>query len=116
LTTPRAPYEEVLTELQGLTKSKLKSLLGVSDGLATLNYNRYKGFKAQPSKPAMWMYTGAVFQAMKPHGFDEAQEEYAQKHVRILSGLYGLLRPKDVIQPYRIDMGKKLSVGSCKNL
>ncbi|GAB5359434.1 hypothetical protein AAMO2058_000543700 [Amorphochlora amoebiformis] len=111
-----APMKSVLENLQKLSKPKLKSLLGVSDSLATLNHKRYSAFDDQPAKPCMWMYKGPAFQALSPQGFSEEAVEYAQGHVRILSGLYGLLRPCDEIKPYRIDMGKKLAIGDCKNL
>jgi cytoplasmic iron level regulating protein YaaA (DUF328/UPF0246 family) len=66
---------------------------------------RYKKFSGAFEKQAMFMYSGPAFQGMNPTKFDESQIEYAQNHVRILSGLYGLLKPCDAIKPYRIDMG-----------
>jgi uncharacterized protein len=93
-----------------MSKGQLKALLGVSDSLASLNFSRYKNFDKQADKQAMWLYSGPAFKALSPQGFGPKQIAFAQAHLRILSGLYGLLRPCDGVRPYRLDMGKKLKV------
>eukprot|EP00466_Bigelowiella_natans_P020295 jgi/Bigna1/90988/estExt_fgenesh1_pg.C_850032 len=108
--------QDVLGELRSLTKPKLQSLLGINDNLGKLNYQRYKDWDDLPPKQAMWMYSGPAFKALGPEKFTADNVDYAQSHVRILSGLYGLLKPCDLIKPYRIDMGKKLQVNGCKDL
>jgi cytoplasmic iron level regulating protein YaaA (DUF328/UPF0246 family) len=101
----------VINELQKHSTAQLKALLGVSDKLAQLNHERYREFDKQPAKQAMFAFSGPAFQTLAPLTFSDADVAYAQQHVRILSGVYGVLRPCDLIRPYRLDMGKKLKVG-----
>ena len=102
--------------MQGLSRAKLRTLLGVSDSLTSLNFGRYKNFDEQTEKQAAWLYDGPAFRALGASDFSSAQVQRLQASVRILSGLYGILRPCDLVRPYRLDMGKRLSVGSCKDL
>lgn len=97
---------------RNLTLGKLKSLMDLSDDLARLNRDRFRNFESAPAhdrlRPAIYAFAGDTYQ-----GFDAASLEpdalrYAQDHLRILSGLYGLLRPLDGIQPYRLEMGSRL--------
>ncbi len=102
------------------SSSDLKKLMSISDKLADLNRDRYKqfskSFTKKNSKQAMFAFTGDVYQGLEASSFTEKQLEYAQDHVRMLSGLYGILRPFDVIQPYRLEMGTKLKTERGKNL
>jgi cytoplasmic iron level regulating protein YaaA (DUF328/UPF0246 family) len=97
---------------RGLTLGDLKKLMSISDDLARLNRDRFKAFQAEPddqiTRPAALAFNGDTYQGLQAGTFDDAQMSYAQDHLRILSGLYGLLRPMDAIQPYRLEMGSRL--------
>jgi hypothetical protein len=90
-----------------LPKKKLAELMHISDKLATLNAARFRGFEAQPSRPAIFAFAGDVYAGFEAHSLDEDALLFAQDHLRILSGLYGLLRPLDEIRPYRLEMGTR---------
>ena len=99
----------------------IASLMGLSDKLATLNFDRYQSWKASKvvsnnTKPSMLVFKGDVYQGLDAENFNSNQLRFAQKHLRILSGLYGILRPMDVIKPYRLEMGTKLQTPKGKNL
>ena len=99
----------------------IASLMGLSDKLATLNFDRYQSWKASKvvsndTKPSMLVFKGDVYQGLDAENFNSNQLKFAQKHLRILSGLYGILRPMDVIKPYRLEMGTKLQTSKGKNL
>ena len=99
----------------------IASLMGLSDKLATLNFDRYHSWKASKvvsndTKPSMLVFKGDVYQGLDAKNFNSNQLKFAQKHLRILSGLYGILRPMDVIKPYRLEMGTKLQTSKGKNL
>lgn len=103
------------------TPAQLKALMGISDKLAALNHARFQSFDSQHytlknAKPALFLFKGDVYDPMPVAQYDEATLAYAQAHLRILSGFYGLLRPLDLIQPYRLEMGTRLSVGKSKDL
>lgn len=95
-----------------LTRAKIKSLMGISEKLADLNYERFQTFaangKASSVKQAALAFNGDVYQGLDANTLDADDLEFAQDHLRILSGLYGLLRPLDAIQPYRLEMGSRL--------
>ncbi len=103
-----------------LSAAQLKSLMGISDDLAQLNHDRFKAFKANPdqsvTKPAVYAFNGDTYQGFDVKSLDEGSLLWAQDHLRILSGLYGLLRPLDAIQPYRLEMGSRLKTAAGKNL
>lgn len=101
----------VVKHLQKLSLAQLKSLLGVSDNLAKLNHSRYKQFEKQEQKQAMFSFAGPAFKCLGAPTLSAEDVEFAQSHLRILSGVYGILRPCDLIRPYRLDMGKKLKIG-----
>ena len=90
----------------------IKTLMGVSDALAELNAERFKAFQIEPpadvTKPAALAFNGDVYQGLEAKSFTRDDMAFAQDHVRILSGLYGLLRPMDAIQPYRLEMGTRV--------
>jgi hypothetical protein len=99
-----------------LSKNKLASLMHISDSLAALNADRYRGFEEQPERPAIFAFAGDVYAGFEVHSLDEQAVLFAQDHLRILSGLYGLLRPLDRIRPYRLEMGTKWAPGRKKDL
>ena len=92
------------------TVAELRSLMSISDDLARLNRERFQAF--QPDSldgvQAAFAFAGDVYEGLQARTLDAAGLDYAQGHVRILSGLYGLLRPLDRIQPYRLEMGTRL--------
>ncbi|MEM8937175.1 MAG: peroxide stress protein YaaA [Pseudomonadota bacterium] len=94
-----------------LTRAKLKSLMSISDALADLNYERFQAFSTRArkgTKPAALAFNGDVYLGLEAKTLDADDLAFAQDHLRILSGLYGLLRPLDAIMPYRLEMGSKL--------
>ena len=93
--------------LKGLSISELKSLMPISDKLVELNIKRFENFGKpdNPKKPAVFLFTGATFDGLSIRSFDEDSYDYVQRNLRILSGLYGILKPFDIIQPYRLEMG-----------
>ena len=112
-------------KLVGQLKKKepkdIASLMGLSDKLATLNYDRYQSWTASKkassdSKPSMLVFKGDVYQGLQAEDLTVKEMDFAQKHVRILSGLYGILRPLDLMKPYRLEMGTKLQTAQGKNL
>lgn len=90
-----------------LSKARMKQIMPVSDALVDLNYARYRGFYDQPERPAAFAFNGDVYTGLAARSLEEPALAYAQDHVRILSGLYGLLKPLDNIRPYRLEMGTK---------
>jgi len=124
-TAATAPvFQKDIKELVGIMKKKsaksIRELMGVSDNLAELNVARYKSFEkeftADNSKQALLAFKGDVYQQLNVEKYTEKEFDFAQEHVRILSGLYGILRPLDLIQPYRLEMGIKLENKKGKNL
>ncbi|WP_392537034.1 peroxide stress protein YaaA [Legionella sp. 227] len=105
------------------TKSanEIAALMDLSKDLAELNYNRYQSFDLEEKVlshlyPALFLFQGDVYQGLKAATWEQKTVEYSQNHLRILSGLYGLLKPLDSIQPYRLEMGVRLENPSGKNL
>ncbi len=98
-----------------LSAKKLGALMSISDSLAKLNYDRFKAFEdrstPENSKPAALTFAGDTYTGLEAGSLDAEELDYAQDHLRILSGLYGLLKPKDAIQPYRLEMGSRLKSG-----
>jgi len=90
-----------------LSAKKLGELMHISDALAKLNAERFRGFEEAPERPAIFAFAGDVYMGFEVKSLDEEAILYAQDHLRILSGLYGLLRPLDEIRPYRLEMGTK---------
>lgn len=97
---------------RGLSLGDLKSLMSISDDLARLNRDRFAAFAAEPApeavKPAALAFNGDTYQGLEAKTLSADDLHWAQDHLGILSGLYGLLRPLDAIQPYRLEMGSKL--------
>ena len=98
----------------------LKSLMSISEKLASENVARYKQFKPRGyethGKRAVDAFVGDVYRGLDVSDFKKGDYDFAQKHLRILSGLYGILRPLDMMQPYRLEMGTKLANERGKNL
>ncbi|MEM7212240.1 MAG: peroxide stress protein YaaA [Pseudomonadota bacterium] len=103
-----------------LTQAELRKLMGISEPLAKLNQQRFKAFAEVPSedvvKPAALAFDGDTYQGLEARTLDEGDMAYAQRRLRILSGLYGVLRPLDRIQPYRLEMGSRLATRGAKTL
>lgn len=97
---------------KNLTLGGLKALMDISDDLARLNRDRFAAFAAEPVaeavRPAMLAFNGDTYQGLEARTLEPEDLQWAQDHLRILSGLYGLLRPLDAIQPYRLEMGSRL--------
>lgn len=112
--------ETLVNELQALTPRKISSLMGISEKLGSLNYERYVDwhlpFTKDNAKQAVLAFKGDVYTGLEAETFSAAEFRFAQKHLRILSGLYGVLRPLDLIQPYRLEMGTKFANPRGKNL
>ena len=108
-TTPRfADEAKTLAHAAAhLTQKKLSELMHISPALAKLNADRYRDFDTLPERPAMFAFAGDVYTGLEAKTLDEAAVDYAQDHVRMLSGLYGLLRPLDLMRPYRLEMGTR---------
>jgi len=107
-------------KLKTLSAKKLGALMKISDALSALNYDRNQSwqtpFTPANSKQAIYAFTGEVFKGIDAASLPPAKIPAMQQQVRILSGLYGLLKPLDLIQPYRLEMGTKLQVGRAANL
>lgn len=97
---------------RALSLGKLKDLMGLSDDLARLNRDRFRTFAAEPEaeamRPAAFAFAGDTYVGLDTRSLDADALSYAKGHLRILSGLYGVLRPFDAIQPYRLEMGSRL--------
>ncbi len=107
-------------KLKTLSRKKLSDLMKISDELANLNYERNQNWQApfelENAKQAVFAFTGEVFRGIDVNTLSEDKIPTLQNRLRILSGLYGLLKPLDLIQPYRLEMGTKLKVGATENL
>ena len=112
--------QNLIDTLRTLPQSKLCSLMSISSKLAALNEQRYQDwslpFTTSNAKQAIMAFKGDLYTGFTFEDYNEKDFAYAQKHLRILSGLYGLLRPLDLIQPYRLEMGTKLATPQGKNL
>jgi uncharacterized protein len=111
---------KLIHKLRTLSKKKLMDLMDISADLAALNFERYLSFEpglpVNRSKQAVLAFHGDVYLGMEATEFEDSDFEFAQENLRILSGLYGVLRPLDLIQPHRLEMGTQLAVGRRKNL
>lgn len=105
--------QQLIDSLRTLQPADLRKLMGISDKLAGLNAARYAEWR-QPfdlgnARQALYAFQGDVYVGLEANTFDAADRAFAQKHLRILSGLYGMLRPLDLMQPYRLEMGTRLA-------
>ncbi|MEL7798696.1 peroxide stress protein YaaA [Idiomarina loihiensis] len=112
--------EELVEVCRQLSPQQLGSLMKISDKLAGLNAARFeqwqRPFNEENARPAMFAFNGDVYTGLDAASLNSAAIDTAQKQLRILSGLYGLLRPLDLMQPYRLEMGTKLDNPKGKNL
>ncbi len=112
LTTPllKSDIAELAERTVRLRQSDLKRLMGISDNLAHLNHERFQAFDpaCEDGLQAAFAFNGDVYQGLNARGLDRKGLVWAQDHIRILSGLYGVLRPLDAVQPYRLEMGIRL--------
>ena len=111
---------ELISTLRTMPPAQIGSLMSISDSLAQLNVARYaswsKKFTPDNSRPAVLAFDGDVYEGLDARSLNARQLDWAQKHLRILSGLYGLLRPLDLMQPYRLEMGTRLATKRGKDL
>ena len=111
---------ELVDRARELSAAELGKLMKISDKLAELNHERFREwhtpFTEQNAKQALFAFKGDVYAGMQAETLSESEAAFAQDHLRILSGLYGVLRPLDLMQPYRLEMGTKLSNPRGKDL
>jgi len=114
---------ELVSECRKKSVAQLRKLMGLSEALGKLNKQRFKDFHGNGTgdpknlkKAALWLFKGQAYQALDVASLSPAQHAVLQSRLRIISGLYGLLRPMDAIQPYRLMMGTKLENSKGKNL
>ncbi|MDI7774624.1 peroxide stress protein YaaA [Asticcacaulis sp. EMRT-3] len=117
-TEPRFPdqSEKLLKAAKKLKAKHLAELMDISKALSELNYARYQGFEAQAEMSAVFLFNGDVYDGLQARTLDNDALAFAQAHLRLLSGLYGCLRPLDLIRPYRLEMGTALKVGRAHSL
>ena len=106
----------LVKELKTYSVSEIKILMKLSDNLAQLNWKRFQNWNTKDMGQALFMFKGDVYQGLKAETFTNIELDFAQENLRVLSGLYGLLKPKDLISPYRLEMGTKLITKSGNNL
>ncbi|MCB1757017.1 MAG: peroxide stress protein YaaA [Gammaproteobacteria bacterium] len=112
--------EKLVEILRDYSADELGKLMSVSDKIADLNVGRFhdwsQPFSPSNARPAVFAFKGDVYEGLQAYDFKAADLDFAQKHLRILSGLYGVLRPLDLMQPYRLEMGTRLQNPAGKNL
>lgn len=112
--------QQLINRLRNFSSLDISDLMKVSAKIADLNFDRYeswkKPFTEKNSKQAVLAFKGDVYTGLDAQTFTAPDFKFAQNHLRVLSGLYGLLRPLDLMQPYRLEMGTKLKTDSGKNL
>ena len=112
--------QQLIGVARKLSAPQIKALMGISDKLADLNATRFHDwhpdFTPENARQAILAFKGDVYTGLKAETFSEADFDFAQKHLRMLSGLYGVLRPLDLMQPYRLEMGIRLENPRGKDL
>ena len=112
--------ETLIGVMRKKSRAGIQELMGVSEKIADLNFHRYKDFQLpftpENAKQSMYAFNGDVYTGLDAKSFNGKETAFAQKHIRILSGLYGVLRPLDLMQAYRLEMGTKLKYRRNKNL
>jgi cytoplasmic iron level regulating protein YaaA (DUF328/UPF0246 family) len=112
--------QQLIDTLRQLDPTQISALMHISDKLGELNWQRFHEwtppFTARNAKQALFAFRGDVYSGLDADSFDKADCDYAQKHLRILSGLYGLLKPLDLMQAYRLEMGTTLANSRGRNL
>ncbi|WP_186754355.1 peroxide stress protein YaaA [Echinicola salinicaeni] len=116
----KSDIKTLVSLMKKKSSSDIQKLMKVSENIAQLNEERYQNFSAEfnpdNSKQALLAFKGDVYKSMDVENYSEDDLNFAQDHLRILSGLYGLLKPMDLIQPYRLEMGISLENKKGKNL
>ncbi|MGB0805760.1 MAG: peroxide stress protein YaaA [Salibacteraceae bacterium] len=111
---------QIMKKLKSLSRKKISDLMSLSSSLADTNYQRFQMWDENPEKnavrEAVFMFKGEVYLGLDPISLSSTQLDFAQSNLRILSGLYGYLKPLDKVQAYRLEMGTKISIGRKKNL
>ncbi len=121
-TLPSFPAQtrELIEVLRGLSPQQVASLMDISDPLAALNVGRYAAwspkYSARNARQAVLAFNGDVYEGLQAQSLSRAELDWAQEHIAILSGLYGVLRPLDWMQPYRLEMGTRLATDAGANL
>jgi cytoplasmic iron level regulating protein YaaA (DUF328/UPF0246 family) len=112
--------KKLIKDLKKLKSTDLQKLMGISENLAQFNLERYQNFKTpfdlKNSKQAIFAFKGDTYIGLDIDSLDKKDIDYADKNLRILSGLYGVLKPLDLMQAYRLEMGTSFGIGSNKNL
>ena len=112
--------EELIVKLRHFSIEELTKLLKISPQLAELNYNRFSHWDichpSEKSKIAILAFKGEAYENLKANSFTTSDFEFSNRNLRILSGLYGLLRPLDFIMPYRLEMGTKFKNSNVNDL
>jgi len=115
-----AESTRLIKKARTFSKKKLGTLMSISPELAALNVDRYQKWTPEPkretTKQALLAFNGEVFRGLNAKEMNEEDLQYAQDHLRILSGLHGVLRPLDLIQPYRLEMGTRFKYYNYNNL
>ena len=112
--------QELIDVARKLSATEIANLMSVSEKIATLNVERFRDWQAEfdlaNARQAMFAFKGDVYTGLDAYSLSVAEIEFAQQHLRMLSGLYGLLRPLDLMMPYRLEMGTKLQNARGENL
>ncbi|CAG0911858.1 unnamed protein product, partial [Cyprideis torosa] len=112
--------QELIYTLRNYSPTDISQLMGVSEKIAALNHQRFGDwtlpFTPENARPAVLAFKGDVYEGLRASEFAEQDFEFAQQHLRVLSGLYGLLKPLDLMQAYRLEMGTKLKNERGSNL
>lgn len=112
--------ETLNNELADMSKDELRDLMDISQNLADLNYERYQKFSTPFNKdnarPCIYAFNGSAYKELDAYSIDDSHIDTLQNSLRILSGMYGILRPLDLMQPYRLEMGTKLEVNGYNRL
>ena len=112
--------QHLVTRLRRLSPGELQKVMSISEKLANLTAERYANWKtpfnSNNARQAILAFRGDVFMDMQVDTYGPAEFDFAQNHLRILTGLYGILRPLDLMQAYRLEMAYKLSIGKARNL
>jgi len=112
--------EELIEELRKCSRPQLQELMGISENLSDLNFHRYRDwsrpFSEDNARAALLAFKGDVYTGFSLDQYGQEDFRFVQKHLRILSGLYGILRPMDLMQPYRLEMGSRLKTERGNNL
>ncbi len=95
----------LISALQQISQKEISKLMELSDKLAQLNFERFQSFSNNEQRQAILAFDGDVYEGIEKRSYSERNFQFAQKHLRIISGLYGILRPLDMIKPYRLEMG-----------